>query len=543
MSVAQASGCVALAILLSRILGLIRDAVISRNFGLEADRDAYVAAFAIPDLLFFLIAGGALTSAFIPIFARYLTNGEEDEAWKVFNTLATFMGIVVIGFIIFAALFARPLISVLRPGLPPEVMTEAARLSIILLPTQLAFFLGGLMFGTMQARKHFIIPGLAPNVYNIGIIIGATVLAQIPSLGIYGVAWGALMGAMTGSLLVPVFAMHRFGVRYSPALDLKHPGVRSVFRLMVPVIFGLSLPGVYAIVVGGFGSFYGQGAISALDIANRIMQAPLGIFGQSLAIAIFPTLSELFAKRDAPRFLLAISKTARTAVFIGLFVSAIFFVLSEDIVRILNQYGKFGGSDTIYVAAGLRMFSVGIFAWCAHPVLMRAYFAMENTLVPMLLGTGATAVFVALAFALPHTPLDFGFLASSRAEDADFRYASLGLAVSLAAIALFIMLLVGLKRKLGSIDGRRLMAMLFWGGIAAGLSAGVVGVVAHLIPMPTEIGLMPNLVSLVRVLVLGLGGAWLFLGIGKLLGLEEAKYALSVLRHRSATQEPTDASQ
>lgn len=543
MSVAQASGFVALAILLSRILGLVRDAVISRNFGLEAERDAYVAAFAIPDLLFFLIAGGALSSAFIPIFTRYLTNGEEDEAWKVFSTLATFMGIVVIAFIVVASLFARPLMSVLRPGLPPDVMTEAARLSIILLPTQLAFFLGGLMFGAMQARKHFVIPGLAPNIYNLGIILGAAVVAHVAGLGIYGVAWGALAGAITGSLLIPIFAMPRFGARYKPMLNLKHPGVRSVFALMLPVILGLSLPGVYAIVVIGFGSLYGQGAVSALDIANRIMQAPLGIFGQSLAIAIFPTLAELFAKRDAAKFLLAISKTARTAVYIGLFVSAIFFVLSEDIVRLLNQYGKFGGEDTVYVAAGLRMFSVGIFAWCAHPVLMRAYFAMHDTLTPILLGTIATGIFVALAFFLPSLRLDFGFMASDRLPGSDFTYAGLGLAVSLAAIALFGMLVIGLKRKLGRVDGRRLLAVLIRGGIAALLAAGAVAIAANLIPMPEARGLAQNLVSLVRVLGLGLAGAWLYLGMGKALGLEEATYALNAIRRRSTAQEPPGPSQ
>ncbi len=528
----------ALAILLSRILGLVRDAVISRNFGLEAERDAYVAAFAIPDLLFFLIAGGALSSAFIPVFTRYWTSGDEAEAWKVFSTLATFMGIVVIAFVVVASIFAKPLIGVLRPGLPPEVMNEAARLSIILLPTQLAFFLGGLMFGTMNARKHFAIPALAPNIYNIGIIVGAAILAHIGGLGIYGVAYGALVGALFGNLIVPMIAMRRFGASFSPRLDLKHEGVRSVFRLMVPVIFGLSLPGVYAIVVGGFGSFYGQGAISALDIGNRIMQAPLGIFGQSLAIAIFPTLAELFTKRDAPKFLLAVSKTARTSVFVGLFISAIFFVLSEDIVRVLNQYGKFGEVDTVYVAASLRMFSIGVFAWCAHPILMRAFFAMENTLLPIVLGTIATGIFVALAFALPRLPFDYGFLASSRPDGADFRYASLGLAVSVAAICLFVMLLFALRRKLGRIDGKRMLALLLWGGIAACLSALAVGLVAKLIPMPPEPGLLSNTVSLVRVLGLGLAGAWMFLGIGKLLGLEEATYALGALRRKKVTEEP-----
>jgi putative peptidoglycan lipid II flippase len=544
MTVVQASGVMALAILLSRVLGLVRDAVISRNFGLESERDAYVAAFAIPDLLFFLIAGGALSAAFIPVFTRYFTTGDEKEAWKVFSTLATFMGIVVLCFVILASIFALPIMSVLRPGLPPDVMRQAAQLSVILLPSQIAFFLGGLMFGTMNARKHFLVPALAPNIYNIGIILGAAVFAYWPGWGVYAVAWGALSGALIGNLLIPIFAMRRFGSAYTPSLNLKHEGVRSVFKLMLPVIFGLSLPGVYAIVVGGFGSFYGQGAISALDISNRIMQAPLGVFGQSLAIAIFPTLAELFAKRDAAKFLVAVSKTLRTAVFIGLFVSAMIFVLSEDVVRLLNQYGKFQEVDTIRVAAALRMFSVGVFAWCAHPILMRAFFAMENTLLPILLGTVATGIFVALAFLLPTLPIDYGIFSSARPEGIDFRFASLGLSVSIAAIALFMMLLLALRGKLGRIDGSRLTMLILWGGLAASGSAALVGILANLIPMPAGDGLGPNAVSLVRVLGLGLAGTWLFLWLGRLLGLEEATYAMRAIgRRKSNTEEPPGQSQ
>lgn len=515
------------AIFLSRVLGLVRDGVISHQFGIAAYRDAYVAAFAIPDLLFFLIAGGALSSAFIPVFTRYWTKGEEDEAWKVFSTLATFMGLVVLAFVLIAGVFAEPLMAAVRPGLDPEVRKLSAELSRILLPSQFGFFLGGLMFGTMNARKHFLTPALSPNIYNIGIILGASVLAPLFAVKVFGLAWGALAGALVGNLVIPIWVMRRFGGKFSLRLDLKHEGVRQVFKLMIPVIFGLSLPGVYALVVGGFGSYFGEGAISALDIGNRIMQAPLGIFGQSLAIAVFPTLVALHVEGKKEAFLSTVSKTLRTTVYIGLFVSAVMFVLSEDIIRVLNQYGKFSASDTVFVAQSLRFFSLGVFAWCAHPVVMRAFFAMEDTLTPTLLGTVTTAVFVGLCFVFTHGSLG---------------YAGLALAVSLSAVFLLAILLIGLKRKVGSIEGARLLRMLMLGGAAAVGAAFLVKLGADLFPNPP--GLRSNLMSVLRIFLLGLGGAWMYLGIGKLFGLEEARYALAGINKRfRRSEEPPNTNQ
>ena len=513
------------AILLSRLLGLVRDAVISHQFGIEAYRDAYVAAFAIPDLLFFLIAGGALSSAFIPVFTRYWTKGEEEEAWKVFSTLATFMGLVVLLFVLVAGVFAEPLIAAIRPGLAPEVRSLSADLSRILLPSQFGFFLGGLMFGTMNARKHFLTPALSPNIYNIGIILGASVLAPLFAIQVFGLAWGALAGAIVGNLVIPIWVMRRFGCKFSIQLDLKHEGVRQVFKLMIPVVFGLSLPGVYALIVGGFGSYFGQGAISALDIGNRIMQAPLGVFGQSLAIAVFPTLVALHVEGRREAFLSTVSKTVRTTVYIGLFVSAVMFVLSEDIIRVLNQYGKFSAENTAYVAQSLRYFSLGIFAWCAHPVVMRAFFAMEDTLTPTVLGTITTVFFVGMCIVFTQGSMG---------------YSGLALAVSVSAIFLLILLLIGLKRKVGSIDGRRLLRMLVLGGAAAVGAGFLVKFGADLFPNPP--GLRSNLMSMVRIFLLGLGGAWIYLGIGKLLGLEEANYALAGMRKRFRRSEEAQKS-
>ena len=513
LTVAQAGGLMTGLILLSRILGQVRDTIISYTFGQDAITDAYRAAFSVPDLLFFLIAGGALSSAFIPVFTKYWSTDEPDEAWKVFSIVATLMGIIVVGFVILAEVFAGPLLDLVTPGLEGETRELAVHMSRIVLPSQIGFFLGGLMFGTMNARRHFLTPGLSPNIYNVGIIFGALFISQMLPIPIFGLAWGALFGALLGSLVMPLFLMRRFGASFKPSLEVSHPGVKQVFKLMLPVVLGLSLPGVYAIALRFFASFQAEGTISALENANRIMQAPLGIFGQSLAVAVFPALSALYAQNKAPEFLATLSKTLRTALYIGIFVSAMLLVLSNDIVRVLFQYGKFSASDSEVTAAALRMFSIGVFAWCAHPVLMRAFFAMHDSLRPILLGTATSIVFGLLCWIL-----------SDR-----LGYAGLPLATSISAILLMVLLLIALRTKLTRIDGKKLLRLLAIGGASAVGTAAAVHFLASLIPATMA---STHWMSALRIVFLGLGGAWVYLGLGKWMGLDEAKYAFTAIGKR-----------
>lgn len=514
LTVAQAGGLMTGLIFLSRVLGQVRDTIISYRFGQDAITDAYRAAFSVPDLLFFLIAGGALSSAFIPVFTQYWSTEEKDEAWKVFSIVATLMGIIVVGLVVLAEVFAGPLLDLVAPGLQGESRDMAVTMSRIVLPSQIGFFLGGLMFGTMNARRHFLAPGLSPNIYNIGIIFGALFIAPMLVIPIFGLAWGALAGATIGSLLVPLYLMRRFGWSFKPSLDLSHPGVRKVFKLMLPVVLGLSLPGVYAIALRFFASFHAEGTISALENANRIMQAPLGIFGQALAIAVFPALSALFAQGKAPEFLATLSKTLRTVLFIGIFVSAMLFVLSEDLVRLLFQYGRFTSADTDVTSGALRMFSIGVFAWCAHPVLMRAFFAMQESLRPILLGTLTSAV--------------FGFLCWLFAEQMGPE--GLPLATSISAVLLMLLLVAALRAKLTRIDGVRLVRLCAIAFVAAIGTAAAVWAVGTLVPAEAE---GSHWVSFGRVVLLGLGGAWVYLGVGKWLGLEEANYAFAAMRRKT----------
>lgn len=428
----------AASILLSRILGIIREIIIAGMFGQSSFTEAYNAAFMVPDLLFYLVAGGALSSAFIPVFSEYLHTDREDEAWHIFSSVTNFMAIVVSAFVVIAMIFTPQFLRIVVPGLTGEHATEiysmGTYMARVLLPAQMAFFLGGILFGTLYSKQVFTVPGLGPNIYNLGIIFGAVVLSHFTAIPTAGMSWGATIGAFLGNILVPALAMRKIGLRYRFVIDLKHPGVRKVFKLMAPVVFGLSLPGVFALFLSFFASFYStttDSFISAFRNANTLMQAPLGVFGQSLALAAFPALSQFFAQGRMDAYAEQLTKTLRTVVYLTVPVSLILLLCPYDVVRAIYQHGDFTPADTARTAPLLAAFAVGVPFWCLQPVLMRAFFALQNTKRPILLGTVATAVFLTIGFSVVGIKYPPYFLA---------------LGGSIAAIVLVAMLLVAIKR-------------------------------------------------------------------------------------------------
>lgn len=496
-----------LSLVMSRFLGLIRDIVQAHIFGVSAQTDAYRLAFQIPDLLFFLIAGGALSSAFIPVFSEYLHTGKEKEAWKVFSVVTTVMSIIVIAFIIVAWIFAPQLARLVAPGKPEELMPLIIYMSRIVLPAQFAFFIGGIMFGTLYAKQVFSVPGLGPNIYNIGIIFGAMFLSTMTTVPIVGMSWGALIGAGIGNLLIPMLAMRKIGVQFTPSLDLSHPGVKKVFRLMAPVVLGLSLPGVYALIMQAFGSYYEIGVNTWLEYSNKLMQMPLGVFGQALAIAIFPALSQFFAQGRMDMFRNQLSLTLRQVLFLTVPVAVFMALAATPMIAALYQGKEFTAEDTRQVANSLILFSIGIPAWCLHPVLMRAFFAVQDTKTPIILGTLTTFLFVGLIYAL--TPTGLGFLV-------------LPLAGSISAIALVIALLGYAHAKVGQIDLKGLFLTL-GKSVFASLAFALVTWLVLISPLGS-VSTGDKLTSVLALLLIALPGGAAYIWVSRLLKMPESKY-------------------
>ncbi len=517
-SVARASGLMIAAIFLSRVLGQVRDTVIAYKFGQGADADMYRAAFTLPDLFFFLLAGGALSSAFIPVFSEYLHNKKEEQAWELFSILSSVMGLAVVAIVIVMAVFAVPLVR-LAFAFPEAQIQETAQLSRIILPAQIAFLIGGLMFGTFYARHLFLMPALAPNIYNIGIIAGALILTPFVHPPISGLVWGALAGAFLGSLILPGYVFFRTGGQFRPSLQLKNEQVVRVFKLMLPVILGLSLPGVYAIVVRSMASWSEvPGSVAAIENANRLMQAPLGIFGQALALAVFPSLSLFAARKEMENFSGTLNRSLRAVLFLTIPAGLFLALFPEELLRVLLQYGRFHPEDTAYAAQALRMFAIGVPAWSAQAILMRGFFALQDTITPIVLGTITTLIFLPLSWFLLKSPLG---------------YAGLALAVSISATLLFVSMVFAMRRKQVDTEfgklGRIIIASLFASGVAGGIGWlawwGIHTLLAHVLRQP-------NLLSAAGILGAFLSLSSAYLLMGKVLGIEETKYATNMIARR-----------
>ena len=246
--IARATGLMMVTVLLSRILGVLRDSIITHYFGQGAQTDAYQAAFTVPDLLFYLLQSGALSSTIVPIITEYRTQGKEKLAEKTVNIVATAIFLVIGFLIIIMEIYTRPLQGLLNQGpvFAANSMDLAVKLTRILLPAQIFFFLGGLMMGVLYSRKMFLIPALGPVIYNGGIILGGVLLHHW--LGIQGLVWGAIGGAFLGNFLLPYLTVRRLGVTIRPNFQFLSPSAKKVWRMLLPVGLGVSLPNIDQIV-------------------------------------------------------------------------------------------------------------------------------------------------------------------------------------------------------------------------------------------------------------------------------------------------------
>ncbi len=385
--IGRAAALMMASVFLSRLLGYARDAVIAYQHGATSDTDAYFAAFTIPDFLNYLLAGGALSITFIPIFARYLAEGRDEDGYRSFSSIATVMGFAMLFFIILGEFLAERLIPFIAPGFPADQIRLAAHLTRIVLPAQMFFYLGGLLMAVQYARNRFLLPATAPLIYNASIILGGLLLGR--KIGMAGFAWGVLAGSFIGNFVVQAIGARRTGLWFSPRFDLSDAGLREFVRLSIPIMLGFSLVVVDEWMSRVFGSFLLAGAITWLNNARRLMQVPVGIFGQASGVASFPFLSALAAQGDREAMWETLSATLRWVFFVSCAAAAVTVVLSREVVLIVFKRGAFTIEDTLQTASALAFFSVGIPMWCAQTIVSRGFFALKDTWTPTLVGTGA----------------------------------------------------------------------------------------------------------------------------------------------------------
>lgn len=432
------------AILLSRVLGLVREMVISHKFGQGALVDAYGAAFNLPDLLYFFLSSGALSSAFIPVFVEYLHTNRERDAWRIFSAVGCLMAIGLVGAVVLTEIFAHPLVALVAPGFrhDPEMLQRTVFLTRIVLPAQLFFFLGGLMMATLEARQRFTARALGPVIYNVGIIFGAVVLSRYirTDQGISALCWGAVGGAFAGNVLLSYFSLRRAGYQFIPNLNLRHPGVVQVGKLALPVMLGLSLPQIDVIINRSFASLLQDGSIAALNYGNRLMQVPLGVFAQAAAVAFFPTLAAHAAARRMTDLRSSLNLAIRGIFFLTIPASVFMMVLATPIIRAVYQSGEYKAADALVASPALLFYCAGIFAWGGQAIISRGFYALQDTLTVIIVGSIMTAIFIPLNYVL---------------KDA-MGVGGLALATSIAATLHMFALMFLLRKRIGGLGSKRL---------------------------------------------------------------------------------------
>ena len=449
--IARAALLVMVFYVLSRVLGLVREVIIGARFGTSADYDAYLAAFRVPDLLFQLVAGGALGSAFIPVFAAFWVRSEQAAAWRLFSRVLTLITLILMALAALAAVFALPLVRyVIAPGFSLEQQVLTAQLMRVMLPSTIIFGASGLVMGALNATQHFLWPAAAPVFYNLAIIMAAWLLA--PRFGVFGLAIGVVVGALA-HLLVQIPQLHRSGMHYSQGIDVQDRDVREVLRLMGPRVLGLFFVQMHFLVNTILASGLVSGSLSALNYAWLLMLLPLGVFAQSVATAVFPTFAAQIAAGDRPAMQRTFSQTLRMVLFLIIPSAVGLLTFGAVIVRLLLERGQFTASSTQMVATALAFYALGLAGHATLEITVRAFYSLHNTWTPVLVGVGAMALNVALSLWLV-TPLGFGGLA---------------LANSTATTLEALLLLAILRRSMGGLDLRRLADSLLRTAAAAGL--------------------------------------------------------------------------
>ena len=396
--VMQAAGLVGVALLISRVLGLVRDIVTKTYLPLDSvEMTAYDAANRLPEFIFLIIAGGAIGSAFIPTFTAYFARDDENGAWQLFSNVINLVLLTLTIIAGLAMLFAPQYVTFFMADLvakSPELLNLTVKLMRVMLFSTVIFGASGVIMGALNARQHFLLPAVAPIVYNLGIIACAVLWAQLERPVEMGLAVGAVVGA-AGHLLIQLPGLKQKRVKYTAVANLRDKGVQQVLKLMAPRVLGLSFSELnYFIILYLTGSM-ARGSYPAINQAGRLLRMPLGILGQAMGIAAFPTLAELAAKSAYDEMRQIIIDALRLLIFLGVPAVVLLMMLGEPLIALLFERGAFSADATALVTAVLTVMSTSLLALLALEVVARSFYSLNDTLTPVLAG-GVQALLMGL---------------------------------------------------------------------------------------------------------------------------------------------------
>ena len=523
-SVARSAGVVSAAVLLSRLTGLVREMVIARLFGDGPINDAFILGFRIPNLTRDLFAEGALSSAFIPTFTRYLTTKGNREASELASLVATAIVLIVGGLCLLGMIFSPALVGLLAPGFEqvPGKFPLAVKLTRIMFPFLLLVALAAQAMGMLNALHQFGIPALSSAFFNLGSLLSGLALGYwaAPWLGlepIVGMALGVVIGGAL-QLFVQVPSLLRAGFLPRLKVNWSDPGLRQIMGMMVPAILGNAAVQVNVMVNSNFASSItnqaGQvidGPMSWLGYAFRFMQLPLGLFGVAIGSATLPAISRLAALNDMDGFRRTLSRSLGMVFLLTIPASVGLAVLGEPIIGAIYQRGAFQASATVQTARALTCYVVGLAAYSALKVVAPSLYALHDARTPMMTSLAS----ILINFAVSYTMVRHSTLG----------HAGLALSTSSVALFQFAVLLAIVSRRVGGIQGRELLRSVLRIGLASAAMGGVCFLSSHWMRTSMGASTLARLADLAVSIPLGLAvlyGACRILKVRELQDVEAA---------------------
>jgi putative peptidoglycan lipid II flippase len=397
----RAAGLVSLAVMSSRVLGLVRDQIFAALFGASAHMDAFVTAFRAPNLLRDLFAEGALSTAFITTFTEKITKEGDDSAWRLANKVAT-LAAVFMSLVTLLGIWGAPLIThMLASGFEAEKMALTVELTRIMFPFIALVSLAALVMGMLNAKNVFGMPAMASTFFNFGSIIGGVGLAwwldphfgtkQYGTGSLVGMSVGVLIGG-TAQLVVQFPALRRVGYHFRPDFAWRDPGVRHILLLMGPAVIAASAVQVNVMINGNFASHLGNGPVSWLSYAFRLMQLPIGIFGVAIGTVTLPVVSRSAAAGNTVEFRSILAKGMRLAFLLTIPSTIGLVMLARPIIGLIYERRTFTAEDTAHTAEALQLYAIGLCAYAGIKVLAPAFYAIGKRNTPMMVSFLSIAV-------------------------------------------------------------------------------------------------------------------------------------------------------
>jgi putative peptidoglycan lipid II flippase len=396
---------------LEKVLGFVRQIIIARQFGLTPALDAFNAANNLPDLLFALISGGALGIALIPVMTETLQKEDRKAAWDLFSRIANLVFLVTVGIAVVLAILSGPLVQrVVTPGFSiaqQQLVTNIMRLDLL---ATILFSLSGLVIAGLQSNQHFLLPAMAPSMYDLGMLFGVIILAPetgyqigpitLPSfgMGIYGLVYGGILGAFM-FLLVQIPGLVKYKFHWTPAINLHHPRVRQVLALMGPRVLTVFFIQLVFVATDNIASWLAPGAVTALVYGWLFMQVPETIVGTAIGTVLLPTISEQVARLQMDAFRQSLNRALRIILAITIPAAVLVAVGVRPVVSLLG-FDAAGTETVVWVTRG---YLVGLMGFSLIEIASRAFYAQQNALIPLAANLLTTLTFVILAVGLGYS--------------------------------------------------------------------------------------------------------------------------------------------